>query len=141
MYAKAILSSALGAGVGLFLGNSAVLADPGVAADKIVFGQAAALEGPAAALGTGMRDGILAAFAEANKAGGVHGRKLELTSVDDGYEPNKSIEAVKKLIETDKVFALMGPVGTPETLVQARRILRATPAPRWSTLIGAIVRQ
>jgi branched-chain amino acid transport system substrate-binding protein len=113
MYAKTILSSALAAGVGLFLSNSAALADPGVAADKIVFGQAAALEGPAAALGTGMRDGILAAFAEANKAGGVHGRKLELNSVDDGYEPNKSIEAVKKLIETDKVFALMGPVGTP----------------------------
>ncbi len=53
-----------------------------------------------------MRDGILAAFAEVNKAGGVKGRKLELMSIDDGYEPNKSIEATKKLIEVDKVFAL-----------------------------------
>jgi branched-chain amino acid transport system substrate-binding protein len=113
MHGKTILSSALAAAIGLFSGNYVALADPGVAADKIVFGQAAALEGPAAALGTGMRDGILAAFAETNKAGGVHGRKLELISADDGYEPNKSIEATKKLIEADKVFALIGSVGTP----------------------------
>jgi ABC-type branched-subunit amino acid transport system substrate-binding protein len=113
MHGKTILSSALAAAIGLFSGSISALADPGVGADRIVFGQAAALEGPAAALGTGMRDGILAAFAEANKAGGVHGRKLELMSADDGYEPNKSIEATKKLIEVDKVFALVGSVGTP----------------------------
>jgi branched-chain amino acid transport system substrate-binding protein len=107
------MASLLAAGIGLALGGGAALADPGVGADKIVFGQAAALEGPAAALGSGMRDGILAAFAEANKAGGVNGRKLELLSVDDGYDPNKSIEATKKLLNDDKVFALIGPVGTP----------------------------
>jgi ABC-type branched-subunit amino acid transport system substrate-binding protein len=88
-------------------------AETGVSADKIVLGQAAALDGPAAALGQGMREGLLAAFAEVNKAGGVKGRKLELVSVDDGYEPNKSIEATKKLLDEDKVFALVGPVGTP----------------------------
>jgi branched-chain amino acid transport system substrate-binding protein len=113
MRGKTLVSSALAAAIGLFSGNFIALADPGVAADKIVFGQAAALEGPAAALGMGMRDGILAAFAETNKAGGVQGRKLELISADDGYEPNKSIEATKKLIEVDKVFALIGSVGTP----------------------------
>jgi ABC-type branched-subunit amino acid transport system substrate-binding protein len=89
------------------------LADPGVTADKIVFGQAAALEGPASALGQGMRDGIKAAFGEANKAGGIKGHTLELLSTDDGYEPTKAIAAAKKLIEEDKVFALVGPVGTP----------------------------
>ncbi len=88
-------------------------AEDGVSADKILFGQAAAMEGPAAALGTGMRLGIQAAFAEANAAGGVHGRKIELVSYDDGYEPDRSIEAVRKLINEDKVFALIGPVGTP----------------------------
>ena len=92
---------------------TAAAAEPGVSADKIVFGQAAALEGPASALGQGMREGINAAFAEANKAGGVKGRKLEVISSDDGYEPTKSIAAAKKLIEEDKVFALIGPVGTP----------------------------
>jgi branched-chain amino acid transport system substrate-binding protein len=88
-------------------------AEPGVSVDKIIFGQAAALEGPASALGLEMRAGIRAAFAEGNKAGGVKGRQLELISLDDGYEPNKSIEMTRRLIEVDKVFALVGPVGTP----------------------------
>src|SRR5688572_14467611 len=98
MRPKNLVASLLAAGFGLAISSGAAFAEQGVSADKIVFGQAAALEGPAAALGTGMRDGILAAFAEANKAGGVNGRKLELLSVDDSYEPNKSIEATKKLL-------------------------------------------
>lgn len=101
------------AAVGLAVSALAASADPGVTPDKIVFGQAAALEGPASGLGLGMREGLKAAFEEANRAGGVKGRKLELLSVDDGYEPKKSIDATKKLIEEDKVFALVGPVGTP----------------------------
>src|SRR5579872_4828865 len=83
-------------------------ADDGVSSDKILFGQVAALTGPAQALGQGMREGILAAFGEANKAGGINGRKLELKSVDDGYEPEKTIEATKKILNEDKVFALIG---------------------------------
>ncbi len=88
-------------------------AEDGVSADKIVLGQAAALTGPAAALGQGMKVGLEAAFAEANKAGGIKGRKLELKSVDDGYEPTRSIGVVKKLLNEDKVFAIIGTVGTP----------------------------
>jgi branched-chain amino acid transport system substrate-binding protein len=53
-------------------------AENGVSKDKILFGQAAALEGPAAALGKGMQLGIRAAFKEANSTGGINGRKLEL---------------------------------------------------------------
>jgi branched-chain amino acid transport system substrate-binding protein len=87
--------------------------EDGVTKDKILFGQAAALEGPASALGTGMQLGIRAAFEEANSNGGVNGRKLELKSYDDSYEPDTSIQAVKDLIEQDKVFALIGTVGTP----------------------------
>jgi branched-chain amino acid transport system substrate-binding protein len=108
---KRVLTVALTSAMAL--AGPAFAGDPGVAADKILFGQAAALEGPAAALGQGMREGLAAAFAEANKAGGVKGRKLELKSLNDGYEPTKSIEAVKQLINDDKVFALVGPVGTP----------------------------
>jgi ABC-type branched-subunit amino acid transport system substrate-binding protein len=95
------------------LAATSARAEDGVAADKIVFGQAAALTGPAAALGLGMKAGIEAAFAEVNKAGGVKGRKLELKSADDGYEPTQSIEVVKKLLADDKVFAIAGAVGTP----------------------------
>jgi ABC-type branched-subunit amino acid transport system substrate-binding protein len=110
--------------------------DPGVAADKILFGQAAALDGAAAALGQGMREGIAAAFAEANRAGGVKGRQLELKSVDDGYEPTKSIEAVKRLIEEDKVFALLGPVGTP-TSAATQPIAAAAGVPFIGPFTGA----
>jgi branched-chain amino acid transport system substrate-binding protein len=104
----------------ILLGSASLLfapavfaADPGVASDKIIFGQVAALDGPAAALGLGMREGLRAAFTEVNAKGGVKGRKLELVSKDDGYEPNKSIEATKQILTEDKVFALLGPVGTP----------------------------
>src|SRR5215467_12548600 len=79
--------------------STAHAADPGVSADKIVFGQAAAFDGPASALGLGMRDGLMAAFAEANAKGGVKGRKLELLSHDDGYEPARSIDVTKALID------------------------------------------
>jgi ABC-type branched-subunit amino acid transport system substrate-binding protein len=79
----------------------------------IRFGQPAALDGPAAELGTGMRDGIRAAFAEANRTGGVDGRPLELISRDDGYDPNRSIEVTKRLLDDDKVFGIIGAVGTP----------------------------
>src|ERR1700737_1300210 len=85
----------------------------GVSSDTILFGQAAVLEGPSSALGQGMRQGILAAFAEINAKGGVHGRKLKLVSRDDGYDPDRSVAETMKLIEDDKVFALIGAVGTP----------------------------
>ena len=88
-------------------------AEPGVFEDKIVFGQSAAFKGPATALGLGMRQGILAAFEEANAEGGVNGRKLELVSYNDGYEPDKAIDNTKKLLQEDNVFALIGEVGTP----------------------------
>lgn len=111
-------------------------AEDGVSADKIVFGQAAPLEGPASALGLGMKLGLEAAFAEVNKAGGVKGRKLELKAVDDGYEPNKSIEAVKKLLSDDKVFAIAGPVGTP-TSAATQPIANAAGAPFIGAFTGA----
>jgi branched-chain amino acid transport system substrate-binding protein len=113
MRAKHLFSSLVATALALGIPAASALADPGVSGDKIVFGQAAALVGPAAALGVGMREGISAAFDEANRAGGVHGRKLELLAEDDGYEPNKSIEATKKLLNDDKVFSLIGYVGTP----------------------------
>lgn len=111
-------------------------AENGVTADKVVFGQATALEGPASALGQGMKAGLEAAFAEINKAGGIKGRKLELKSVDDGYEPTKSIEAVKKLLDEDKVFAIAGAVGTP-TAAATQPIATAAGAPFIGAFTGA----
>ena len=114
----------------------AVAAEDGVAADSITFGQAAVLEGPASALGQGMRAGILAAFDEVNARGGVHGRKLKLVSRDDGYEPDRAIAETKKLIDEDKVFALIGPVGTP-TSAAAQPIATAAHVPFIGPFTGA----
>ena len=86
---------------------------PGVTADRIVFGQSAAFSGPAQELGRNMRLGIEAAFAEANRRGGVHGRSVELVSRDDAYEPEAAIANTVHLIEVEQVFALIGAVGTP----------------------------
>jgi ABC-type branched-subunit amino acid transport system substrate-binding protein len=97
----------------LSFSNTPLRAEDGVFKDKILFGQVAALNGPAQALGQGMREGILAAFEEVNRTGGVGGRKLELKSIDDSYEPEKTIEATNKVIKEDKIFALLGAVGTP----------------------------
>ncbi len=87
--------------------------DPGASDQAVRFGQSAAFSGPAAELGTDMRLGIEAAFAETNKQGGVHGRLLELVSLDDAYEPEAAIVNTRRLIEEDQVFALIGAVGTP----------------------------
>jgi ABC-type branched-subunit amino acid transport system substrate-binding protein len=83
------------------------------AADDLRIGQACALDGPAKGLGTGMNLGLRAALDEANAAGGVQGRKLVLVAKDDGYDPDKCIDAVGNLVEEDKVFCLAGFVGTP----------------------------
>jgi ABC-type branched-subunit amino acid transport system substrate-binding protein len=88
----------------------------GVAGDRILVGQSVALTGPAAQLGIQMRNGIKAYFDAVNERGGVNGRKLELITLDDGYEPARTVPNTKKLIAEDKVFALIGYVGTPTSV-------------------------
>ena len=88
-------------------------AQMGVSDDRVLFGQSAAFSGPAQELGINMRKGIRAAFQEANAAGGVHGRMLELSSRDDAYEPEAAIANTAGLIDEEGIFALIGAVGTP----------------------------
>lgn len=90
-------------------------AKEGITTDTVTFAQVAAMEGPASALGTGMRSGILAAFEEANRAGGVNGRQVRLDSWDDGYEPDRSVAHLRNVISGDAHIGLIGPVGTPTT--------------------------
>ena len=87
--------------------------NPGVFDDRVLFGQSAAFSGPAQALGNEMRLGIQAAFQEQNQAGGVHGRMLELSTLDDQYEPHLAYSNTLNLINREGVFALIGEVGTP----------------------------
>ena len=89
------------------------MGDPGVSQDRVLFGQSAAFTGPAGQLGLDMMLGIQAAFNEQNQAGGVHGRQLHLTTMDDFYEPDSAYANTRRLIRNQGVFALIGEVGTP----------------------------
>ena len=110
--------------------------DPGVFDDRIVFGQSAAFTGPAGQLGTGMNHGIRAAFAEVNRAGGVNGRRLELVTRDDTYEPELAISNTTELIEEENIFALIGAVGTP-TSRSAVPVAEAAGVPYIAPFTGA----
>jgi branched-chain amino acid transport system substrate-binding protein len=96
---------------------SAWAGDDGVSANKVLIGQACALKGPAMALGTGMQSGLNVYFKKVNGSGGINSRTIELKTVNDGYEPDKCAAAVKTLIEGDKVFLVIGGVGTPTAKV------------------------
>jgi len=77
----------------------------------------AALSGPTKELCQNMKIGIIAAFNAANANGGVHGRQLRLIAADDGYEPARAAVTMKQLYENDKVFGVVGNVGTPTAVV------------------------
>ena len=108
---------------------------PGVSDDRVLFGQSAAFSGPAQELGRNMRLGIEAAFHEANRRGGVHGRLLELTSRDDAYEPEAAVSNTLDLIGQD-VFALIGAVGTP-TSRSATPVAKEADVPYIAPFTGA----
>ena len=97
----------------------AFLAATGTAAraDEIKVGMSGALTGPAQALGKGMKTGIEAYFARVNAAGGVAGKTLRLIALDDGYEPRNAGANMHKLIDEEKVFAVLGNPGTPTAAV------------------------
>ena len=112
-----------------------IYAVPGVYSDRIVFGQSAALSGPASELGKGMQVGILSAFKEVNDRGGVNGRRLELLSLDDAYEPEAAIVNTQRLIG-EGIFALIGAVGTP-TSQSAVPVAEAHDVPYIAPMTGA----
>ena len=113
-----------------------ICAETGVTATTIKIGQSAALTGLSAALGVEMRSGISAYFNSVNSTGGINGRKLELITLDDGYEPAQTASNTKQLIEVDRVFALLGYVGTP-TSNAALPIFSAAQVPFIAPLTGA----
>ena len=83
---------------------------------EVVLGSIQDLSGPLVSLGKPIRDGMLMRIEAANAAGGVHGRKLKLVVEDSGYDPKKSVLAADKLITSDKVFAVVGTLGTAPAL-------------------------
>ena len=88
----------------------------GVTNTEILLGQTTALSGPLAELGQDNAAGSRAYFDYINAQGGVHGRKIRLISLDDGYNPEKAVANVKELIEKEQVLSLFGVLGTPANL-------------------------
>jgi len=103
--------------VGTGMALALTLTLPALASTELVLGQSAALSGPSGMLGSEYREGALAYFAEVNRQGGVHGKRLKLLSLDDRYDPPLTVRNTLQLIERDKVFALFGYVGTPTVKV------------------------
>ena len=119
----------------LFAGAAA--AEPGITADKIVIGQAAGFTGSVAGTVKELTAGAQAYFDYVNSKGGVHGRKIVLESMDDGFDPKKSPEVFKKLIEEKQVFAMFLSRGTP-TNEAAYPVLEAAKVPLIGPSTGAM---
>ena len=97
--------------VGLTVAISAalgILPRASAADAEILIGYHGPMTGPASWVGLGGRDGALLAIDEINAAGGVHGRKIRRIAYDDGGKPSEAEAVTKKMIESDKVFAILG---------------------------------
>ena len=85
----------------------------GVTATEMLFGMPTDLSGVAATYGVSSSNGVKMRFDEINEAGGINGRKLRVIVEDQGYQVPKAVQACNKLINRDKVFAFVAPLGTP----------------------------
>jgi len=104
---------------------AAAMALPALAqSSRIVLGQSAAFSGPAAQLGIQMNAGARIYFNALNSQGGVHGRTVELRTLDDGYEPDRCKANTERFINDD-VFGLFGYVGTPTALAALPAVVDA----------------
>jgi ABC-type branched-subunit amino acid transport system substrate-binding protein len=86
----------------------------------LVLGQSAALTGSQAQFGKDIRDGALAAFEQVNQSGGIHGRRVELVTLDDAGSEAKAKENSEHLIADHKVLALFGYISRPSSVAGAK---------------------
>jgi branched-chain amino acid transport system substrate-binding protein len=100
---------------------------PGVTSDSILVGTSLPESGPAAAYGV-IANGERAYFDYVNAHGGVYGRKLSLSVLDDGYDPARTKANVQNLVLSKGVFALLGVLGTANNLA-ARPIIDQNKVP------------
>lgn len=88
----------------------------GVTTTEVKIGSFQALSGPVAAIGVPVKKGLDAYFNWVNANGGVFGRKINLIVADDAFNPSNTVVEVKRLVESDKVFALVCGLGAPGNL-------------------------
>ena len=110
-------------------------ATPGVTSTSILLGGTAPLTGEAAAA-AGVARGADAYFKYVNSRGGIYGRKIAYKYLDDAYDPSKTVQAVRELVQQDEVFALFSTVGTNSNLA-VRDYLNASKVPQLFVAAGA----
>jgi branched-chain amino acid transport system substrate-binding protein len=98
------------------VGASAFAQSQGVSKTEITLGSIQDLSGPLAGFGKQVRLGMMLRVDEANEQGGVNGRKLRLQVEDSGYDPRKAVLAAQKLVNQDKIFAMVGHIGTAQNM-------------------------
>jgi branched-chain amino acid transport system substrate-binding protein len=86
----------------------------GVAKDELTIGSIQDLSGPLAGFGKQIRLGMMLRIDEINEQGGVNGRKVKLLVEDSGYDPKKAVLAAQKLVNQDKIFAMVAHLGTAQ---------------------------
>ena len=111
---KRILTAALAA-AGLIAGTAAAQTQ-GVSKNEILLGTIQDMSGPLATYSKPLVNGMQMRIDEINAEGGINGRKFRLIVEDSGYDPKKGLLAAQKLVQRDKVFAVVGTIGTAVNL-------------------------
>jgi len=88
----------------------------GVSKDEITLGSIQDLSGPIAGFGKQVRLGMMLRVDELNEQGGINGRKIKLIVEDSAYDPKKAVLAAQKLVNQDKIFAMVGHIGTAQNM-------------------------
>ncbi|NML84935.1 MAG: ABC transporter substrate-binding protein [Polaromonas sp.] len=102
--------------IGALTATLAQAQSQGVSKTEITLGSIQDLSGPLAGFGKQIRFGMNLRVSELNEQGGVNGRKIRLIVEDSGYDPKKAVLAAQKLVNQDKIFAMVGHLGTAQNL-------------------------
>jgi branched-chain amino acid transport system substrate-binding protein len=102
--------------IAMVFAGSAFAQTQGVSKGEIVIGTMQDLSGPIVAFSKQLVAGMNMRVDEQNALGGINGRKLKLVVEDHGYDPKKAVLATQKLVQKDKIFAMVGTIGTPTAL-------------------------
>nr|WP_315494995.1 ABC transporter substrate-binding protein [uncultured Rhodoferax sp.] len=100
----------------LALAATGASAQQGVSKDEILLGSIQDLSGPIAGFGKQARLGMLLAVDEINEQGGINGRKVKILVEDSAYDPKKAVLAAQKLVNQDKIFMMVGHIGTAQNM-------------------------
>src|SRR6266516_3696890 len=109
MFRRSMLAAAIGVTI---VGAHARAETPGVTSAEVKVGATFPFSGPASPL-SNTGKGLIAYINSINDRGGINGRKINLITYDDAYSPPKTVEQTRKLVESDEVAFLFGPLGTP----------------------------